>query len=281
MLASEAMGERPFELFEPPPDRETPVLVEVPHSGLWIPPEILARIDVPASSLARDADLYVHELYADAPLEGATLLFGTLSRYVVDLNRAEDDIDSDSVEGGPSGARAPRGVVWRLSGEGGRFSPSPFRAPSWSGGSSPTTAPTTPRFGGSSLGSWTASASPSSSLRTRCRATRAGLPGDRARARRVVPRERAGADNGRFTLHRRVEGHAVERRAGRSGMTSLIAGGFTTRTTVAPTGRPRNPGRARPPPYLDEARLLPHTCFPEVRAWCRALVAKLGQLALG
>ncbi|HEY1697438.1 MAG TPA: N-formylglutamate amidohydrolase, partial [Polyangiaceae bacterium] len=63
------MGDRPFELHEPAHDLETPVLVEVPHAGLAIPPEVLAQIDVPASSLARDADLYVHELYGDAPLE--------------------------------------------------------------------------------------------------------------------------------------------------------------------------------------------------------------------
>src|SRR5580658_3839614 len=120
------MGARPFELHEPASGRETPVIVEVPHSGLAIPPEVLAQIDVPASSLARDADLYVQELYADAPLEGATLLCGTLSRYVVDLNRAEDDIDAESVEGGPPGTRAPRGVIWRVSGEGGRVFGAPL-----------------------------------------------------------------------------------------------------------------------------------------------------------
>ena len=32
--------------------------------------------------------------------------------------------------------------------------------------------------------------------------------------------------------------------------------------------------------YMDEERLVPHTRFPEVRAWCRGLVAKLGELAL-
>src|ERR1700730_10039976 len=119
------MGERPFELHEPAAGRETPVLVEIPHAGLATPASVLGPIDVPASSLARDADLFVHELYADAPLEGATLITGTLSRYVIDLNRAEDDVDAESVEGGPSGARAPRGVIWRVSGDGGRV----FSAP--------------------------------------------------------------------------------------------------------------------------------------------------------
>src|SRR5580698_9915349 len=109
-------GDCPYELAEPPTTGETPVVVEVPHAGLEVPAEILARIDVPSASFARDADLFVDELYADATEEGATLIRARFSRYVIDLNRAEDDVDAESVEGGPIGARAPRGVIWRLSG---------------------------------------------------------------------------------------------------------------------------------------------------------------------
>lgn len=95
---------------------ETPVVVEVPHAGLMVDPPSLATLVAPARSLGRDADLYVDELYADAPAEGATLLRAHLSRYVCDLNRGEGDVDALTVEGG--GARsAPHGLVWRTTTE--------------------------------------------------------------------------------------------------------------------------------------------------------------------
>jgi N-formylglutamate deformylase len=93
------------------------VIVEVPHAGTTVPAECLAQLVVPARALGQDADLYVDQLYADAPLYGATLLTTPISRYVVDLNRAEEDIDAESVVGARAGSRAPRGVIWRLSGE--------------------------------------------------------------------------------------------------------------------------------------------------------------------
>ena len=70
----------------------------------------------PARSLGLDADLYVDELYADAPEEGATLLVAHVSRYVCDLNRSEEDLDGQAVEGA-SGRGAPHGLVWRATTE--------------------------------------------------------------------------------------------------------------------------------------------------------------------
>src|SRR5690606_29758211 len=54
-----------------------------------------------------------------APELGATLLVAKYSRYVVDLNRAEDDVDSSTVSDHPraNGAQ-PRGVVWRSTTDG-------------------------------------------------------------------------------------------------------------------------------------------------------------------
>lgn len=109
---------RTFSVHEPDPARETPVVVEVPHAGLEVDPETLATLAAPARAIGRDADLYVDGLYADAPAAGATLLVAHLSRYVVDLNRAETDVDAAVVEGGPRPLRALRGVVWRLSSDG-------------------------------------------------------------------------------------------------------------------------------------------------------------------
>jgi N-formylglutamate amidohydrolase len=103
----------PFRVVEPQGE-ETPVIVEVPHAGLHVPPEHAIFLAAPARAIARDADLLVDELYADAPDVGATLLVANVSRYIVDLNRSETDVDSESVEGGPAHGRMPRGLIWRL-----------------------------------------------------------------------------------------------------------------------------------------------------------------------
>jgi N-formylglutamate deformylase len=92
---------------------KTPLVVEVPHAGLTVDAESMATLIAPAQSLGRDADLFVDDLYADAPDVGATLLVSHVSRYVCDLNRAETDVDPLTVEGGAARS-APHGVIWRL-----------------------------------------------------------------------------------------------------------------------------------------------------------------------
>jgi len=106
----------PFDI-APPEGRETPVIVEVPHAGVYLDPESLAFTIAPARCIARDADLYVDRLFQDAPAEGATLLVARISRYVVDLNRGPSDFDGDAVESGV-GRGAPRGLVWRVATDG-------------------------------------------------------------------------------------------------------------------------------------------------------------------
>src|SRR6185369_15711755 len=106
----------PFEVIEPTTG-ESPLVVEVPHAGLWIDPEALAFTVAPARSIARDADLHVDALFEDAPSEGATLLVAHTSRLVVDLNRGESDVDGEAVEGGGR-TPWPRGLVWRLTTDG-------------------------------------------------------------------------------------------------------------------------------------------------------------------
>jgi N-formylglutamate deformylase len=96
-----------------PRAKKTPVIVEVPHAGLTVDPESMATLVAPAQSIGRDADLFVDELYAEAPDVGATLLVSHVSRYVCDLNRAETDVDPLTVEGGTARS-APHGVVWRV-----------------------------------------------------------------------------------------------------------------------------------------------------------------------
>lgn len=91
---------------------EVPVIVEVPHAGLAVDAETLATLVAPAVAIGRDADLYVDELYADAPDAGATLLCAGMSRYVCDLNRSEHDVDRDTVLGA-TGRSSPHGLIWR------------------------------------------------------------------------------------------------------------------------------------------------------------------------
>lgn len=107
---------KPFDVVEPV-SSESPLVIEVPHAGLWIDPEAMAYTCAPVRSIARDADLYVDELFADAPSEGATLLIARTSRYLVDLNRSELDFDGEAVDGGGR-TPVPRGVVWRLTTDG-------------------------------------------------------------------------------------------------------------------------------------------------------------------
>jgi N-formylglutamate amidohydrolase len=90
------------------------VLVEVPHSGLQVPPEVESEIDATPLAMLRDSDIYVDQLYRRAPEHGATLLVSRVSRYVVDLNRGPDDVDSAAVPRHPRARHIPaRGVVWR------------------------------------------------------------------------------------------------------------------------------------------------------------------------
>jgi N-formylglutamate amidohydrolase len=108
---------RAFERFDPT-GPETPLVVEVPHAGLDIPPPFLETIAAPARSIARDADLYVDRLYDLAPAEGATLLVARASRYAIDVNRSEADVDGEVVEGARAEPRMHHGLIWRTTSDG-------------------------------------------------------------------------------------------------------------------------------------------------------------------
>lgn len=116
---------QPFDVIEPTTE-QTPVIVEIPHAGLHLDALALATLAAPARSIGRDADLWVDELYRDAHSTGATTLVARTSRYLVDLNRSEKDVDSESIEGAPPNARATRGIVWRLTSEGFRVLDAPL-----------------------------------------------------------------------------------------------------------------------------------------------------------
>ena len=70
---------------------DAPLLLSLPHDGNLIPPALVQRM-VPAARRAPDTDWHVSRLYAFARELGASILVPRHSRYVVDLNRPEDDV---------------------------------------------------------------------------------------------------------------------------------------------------------------------------------------------
>lgn len=63
-----------------------PLLVNVPHAGIFLPPAIAATL-TPAALTLPDTDWFVDQLAGFVPAVGATLMVATHSRIVVDLNR--------------------------------------------------------------------------------------------------------------------------------------------------------------------------------------------------
>jgi len=70
---------------------EIPVVVSIPHTGIYVPDAIAADF---ASGYIRGlpmTDWYLHHLYDFLPSLGVTTLYATYSRFVADLNRSPDD----------------------------------------------------------------------------------------------------------------------------------------------------------------------------------------------
>lgn len=91
------------------PKPRLPVLIAVPHAGRAYPPGVVARMRDPAAAQLRLEDRYVDRLGALIARDtGAGLLVAHAPRALLDLNRAEDDIDWDMIEGGrPADVAAP------------------------------------------------------------------------------------------------------------------------------------------------------------------------------
>jgi N-formylglutamate deformylase len=68
---------------------DTALLVSMPHSGIYLPPELSKRMTGAAREVP-DTDWFIPQLYAFAGELGATVICATHSRYVVDLNRPPD-----------------------------------------------------------------------------------------------------------------------------------------------------------------------------------------------
>lgn len=64
----------------------SPLVIAAPHVGTHIPPDIAAKLNDTGLAV-RETDFHVHRLFDFARELGATTLWATHSRYVVDLNR--------------------------------------------------------------------------------------------------------------------------------------------------------------------------------------------------
>jgi N-formylglutamate amidohydrolase len=273
----------PFEVMQPT-GPESPVIVEVPHAGLSMPAHYLEPLAAPARALARDADLYVDRLYEDAMAEGASTLVARASRYAIDVNRAESDVDSEVVEGARTDVLLHHGLVWRTTSDG---EPALNRRL--------TRAELDERLERIWRPYHRALASLIEHKRSRfgiCVVLAAhSMPsiertGHGARAPGGASRPRAdvvpGTRGRRSAAPRFID--AVESLATARGWTvrhdEPYAGGFTTQHY----GRPADGVHVVQVElarrlYLDEVTLRPAPSFGQVRAWCRSLVAELGRLA--
>jgi N-formylglutamate deformylase len=65
---------------------DAPLIVNVPHAGIFLPAEIASRL-TPAALAVPDTDWHVHRLYEFVTGMNVTLMSATHSRIVVDLNR--------------------------------------------------------------------------------------------------------------------------------------------------------------------------------------------------
>ena len=68
-----------------------PLLISAPHDGTHLPPALAARMTAAARRVP-DTDWHIGRLYGFAHALGASMLLPRHSRYVVDLNRGDDDV---------------------------------------------------------------------------------------------------------------------------------------------------------------------------------------------
>jgi N-formylglutamate amidohydrolase len=103
-----------------------PVVLSVPHAGRDYDPALLAALRVPVAALRPLEDRFADRLADGVVAGGVPAIIATLPRLAIDLNRAPDDLDPDSVRGGvhrgsPPSAKARAGlglIPTRLAGVG-------------------------------------------------------------------------------------------------------------------------------------------------------------------
>ena len=95
-----------------------PILVSIPHAGCRVPEDEIALYAQSPEELTADGDLFVDRLYEGASELGVTVVQTTISRFVIDLNRFEDDLHPSAVEGAAAihreGYLGKRGLIWAV-----------------------------------------------------------------------------------------------------------------------------------------------------------------------
>lgn len=96
-----------------------PMVFDSPHSGLAIPDDF-ERVASDEMVLV-SSDTHVDDLFSFAPLIGAPLLAAQFPRSFLDLNRSEQDVDLELVDGAwphpvreSAAARRGMGLTWRF-----------------------------------------------------------------------------------------------------------------------------------------------------------------------
>lgn len=112
--------DRPGVLFRyTPKANAVPLVLDSPHSGTDYPDDFnhISNFEV----LRRAEDTYIHELYANAPEMGATLIGAHFPRSYIDVNRGLDEIDTSILDGEWTGAisdsekaKVGIGLIWRV-----------------------------------------------------------------------------------------------------------------------------------------------------------------------
>jgi N-formylglutamate deformylase len=94
-----------------------PLVLDSPHSGRFYPADFAPA--QPPERYRRAEDMYVDELFGDAPALGLPLLSARFGRIYCDVNRAFDDLDPSVLDDASGLALAPsskarlgKGVVW-------------------------------------------------------------------------------------------------------------------------------------------------------------------------
>ena len=87
----------PFMVARPKTERVTPIVVTSPHSGRYYPENFLQASRLSAHDLRQSEDMYVDDLFGDAPNFGVLMISARYPRSFVDLNRSPNEIDPDLV----------------------------------------------------------------------------------------------------------------------------------------------------------------------------------------
>lgn len=86
------MTEPVYALYQPPSNRQQPVIISVPHAGVVVPADCREGMKEQYFDNCCDADYLMDKVFDYASEIGATLIVANFSRFTVDLNRDPKNI---------------------------------------------------------------------------------------------------------------------------------------------------------------------------------------------